>query len=278
MRNVLLSLVVIAALIAGAVGGTLATWSDSETSHGNVIETGSVDLLVNDADDLPWGTGVPAKVNITCVMPCKWYGPFEVKLWHAGQCTENASAYLHVKNITCYNIPAKEGSGYDDPPDRPAGEDYVPLGRDGNPCLSKPEPELVAEYGGIVTCGKWTDGIGPEGDECSMGTHTELVICNNPVKPGDPDADVLLRDKLIKWDCKEIYLFDLEPCTPRTIYIWIHLQQDSEEDYGYDLIPDPGEEGYDELHWMKFNDWPSWALMKDGAVFDMEFDLWLKDC
>jgi hypothetical protein len=29
--------------------------------------------------------------------------------------------------------------------------------------------------------------------------------------------------------------------------------------------------------WAKFNDWPSWALMKDRVEFDMEFDLWLID-
>ena len=93
MRNALLSLVVVAALIAGAVGGTLATWSDSETSHGNVISTGSLDLKVNRADDAPWGDGVGQVINISCVTPCHWYGPFVVELWHAGQCTENASLF-----------------------------------------------------------------------------------------------------------------------------------------------------------------------------------------
>jgi predicted ribosomally synthesized peptide with SipW-like signal peptide len=279
MRNTLLSLVVVAALIAGAVGGTLATWSDSETSYDNQIHTGSVDLLVNGADDLPWGTGVPSKVNITCMAPCKWYGPFEVVLWNAGQCEDNSSAYIHVKNITCFNIPPKPGSGYDDPPDRPAGEDYVPLGKDGNPCLGKTEPELVAEYGGIVCCGKEVKGIGPEGDECSMGTHVMMVISNNATAPPPEQSadDIIAQDKLGKWDCKEIYLFDLEPCVPRTIYLWFHLQQDDEDAYD-DVIPDPGEPGYDEMLWMKFNDWPSWALMKDGVKFDIEFDLVLWDC
>jgi hypothetical protein len=31
------------------------------------------------------------------------------------------------------------------------------------------------------------------------------------------------------------------------------------------------------LYWQKFNDWPSWAMMKDRADFDLEFDLWLVD-
>jgi predicted ribosomally synthesized peptide with SipW-like signal peptide len=289
MRNVLLSLVVVAALIAGAVGGALATWSDSETSEGNYVETGSVDLKVNGADDLPWGTGVPVKVNATCVTPCMWYGPYEVELWNAGQCEFNSSAYMHVKNVTCWNIPPKVhpetgcSTGYEDPPNEPPGADYVP-----QPSLLKPEPELVAEYGGKVNC-VWVPGIGPEGDDCSLKSNVLLAVTTNRTPPMLGAPNTIKMEEIGKWECKEIYLFDLAPCQPKTIYVWVKLDQKSEEDYLLDLInPDPwdaefptaGTPEYTDamMHWLKFNDWPSWALMKDKVTFDIEFDLVLWPC
>jgi len=39
MKSIVLSVVVISALLVGGIGGTLATWSDSETSEDNYIET-----------------------------------------------------------------------------------------------------------------------------------------------------------------------------------------------------------------------------------------------
>lgn len=275
MKSIFLSVVIICALAIAGIGGTFATWADSETSFDNYIETGSVDLLVNGADDEPWGEGVEAKVEITCMIPCKWYGPYEVTLWNAGECELDSEAYIHIKNIECSNIDPKDGSGYEATYGTNAGD-------------LKPEPELVAEGGGNVNS-VWVDGIGEEGDDCSMGTHVDIVITNTTTSPkDDPSADnVLLRDKLGKWECKEIYLFDLSPCEPRTIYLWFHLQQFSEDLLGLpdlivhpnDMIPVPTGEAYDAalMEWKKFNDWPSWSMMKDRVDFDMEFDLWLVD-
>jgi predicted ribosomally synthesized peptide with SipW-like signal peptide len=286
MRNIILSLVMVAALVAAGVGGTLATWSDSETSEGNRITTGSLDLKVNGKDDQPWGTGVGPKVTIDCMIPCKWYGPFEVELWNAGICEFPSKAFIHIKNLVCSNALPKvdedgNTTGYRDPStNQPWSGDL------------KPEPELVAEYRGKVNC-VFVDGIGVEGDDCSMGTHVEMVITTTTVNPKTNNfADILVnpdgykcRDKLGKWECKEIYLFDLEPCQPRTIYLWFHLQQEDEEAYGLDYIDDPMEDFFPDdddweakyLHWLKFNDWPSWAMMRDQVIFNMEFDLWLVD-
>ena len=101
-----ISLLVIGALLVAGMGGTLATWSDSETSEGNYIETGSVDLLVAkcDADwatpgafkdDTPYGVGLDpcfdtslAPGNYTCYS----------LLWNAG-CID-AKAYLHIKTVS----------------------------------------------------------------------------------------------------------------------------------------------------------------------------------
>jgi len=277
MRNIFLTLVVVCALVITGIGGTLASWSDSETSADNSVITGSLDLKVNGADDEPWGDGVPVKVDVECVIPMKFYGPYEVELWNAGQCTFPSHAYIHLKAYECSNVepkvnpldPAEGGSDM-----WPRGETTGYAAPDGSGL--KPEPELVAEYGGKVDCFT-VPGIGPEGDECSMGSHVELIATATPLAPNDPDAEILYRDLIGKWLCKEIYLFDLMPCQPKTIYLWIYLRQDSEETYGFDFVADPGEVGYDELHWKKFNDWPSAALMKDRVLFDLEFDLWLED-
>lgn len=286
MRNVVLSIVVVAALVTAGIGGTFATWSDSEVSEDNFVATGSLDLKVNGADDEPWGTGVPVKVAVECVIPQKFYGPYEIELWNAGQCDFPSHAYIHLKDYVCSNICPKVNP-YPD-----GGSPYWPPGETtGYPAPDgsglKPEPELVAEYGGKVNC-VTVPGIGPEGDECSMGSHVELIVTGTPLPPNDDNAEVLIRDLLGKWYCKELYLFDLMPCEPRTIYIWVYLRQDSEEDYGYNYFLTPEELDIDPathpdeyaaalLHWKKFNDWPSAALMKDKVVFDLEFDLWLED-
>ena len=300
MKSIFLSVVIICALAISGIGGTLATWSDSEVSFDNYVSTGSLDLKVNGEDDIgphpdnpQWGNGVPAKVELEDMIPCKWYGPFEVELWNASQYEDNANtfahAFIHLKDIVCSNVLPKEDpdtgltTGYPDP------STGMPWSGD-----LKPEPELVAEYGGKVDC-TYVPGIGVTGDDCSVGSHVEMVITNSTVDPSTnnfadiliaPDGVTKMRNKLGKWECKEIWLFDLKPCQPRTIYLWFHLQQESEEDFGFNFFKTPEELGLDPgtpewdaayLHWQKFNDWPSWAMMKDRADFDLEFDLWLVD-
>jgi predicted ribosomally synthesized peptide with SipW-like signal peptide len=236
MKSIFLSVVIICALAISGIGGTLATWSDSEVSFDNYVSTGSLDLKVNGEDDIGphpdramWGNGVPAKVELYDMIPCKWYGPFEVELWNAGQYEDNentfAHAFIHLKNIVCSNVLPKvdangDTTGYPDPStNQPWSGDL------------KPEPELVAEYGGKVDC-IYVPGVGVEGDDCSVGTHVEMVITTTDVDPTTNDFDDILvnpdgyvmRDKLGKWECKEIWLFDLVPCNARTIYLWFHLQ------------------------------------------------------
>jgi predicted ribosomally synthesized peptide with SipW-like signal peptide len=263
MKSIFLSVVVISALLVGGIGGTLATWSDSETSEDNYIETGSVDLKVNDCDDEPWGTGVLAKIDVNCVIPCKIYGPFPVDVWNAGQCTEPSELYIHLKDYCCDNAPPKPGSGYPDPL---------------QPAVMKPEPELVAEYGGKVNCTE-VPGVGIMGDNSTLAEHIYVWIIKedpNPPDTCDPAA-ILWEGKMDGLICNEVYLCDLEPCNEQRLYFWIHLQQPSEEDFGLNFIPNDGEPGYDPMTHAKFNDWPSWALMKDATSFDTEFDLWLVD-
>lgn len=253
--KVLLTALVLSCLAIAGIGGTFATWSDSETSMDNYMETGSVDLMVNYADDEPWGTGVPTKVNIECMIPCKIYGPYPVDLWNAGQCEYPSELYLHIKDVCCSNVPAKEGSGYPNPYDG----------------VVSPEPELVAQYGGKVDCVE-VPGVGVIGEDCSLLEHIYMWVI-------DEEGDIVWEGKMDEAVCKEIYIFDLWPCEPRQLSFWFHLQQPAEEDFidpqtgePMDFIPNDGS-----MHWAKFNDWPSWALMKDLVTFNMEFDLWLVD-
>jgi predicted ribosomally synthesized peptide with SipW-like signal peptide len=277
-RIIILAVVVqVVVLSLAGMGGVFATWSDSETSEDNMIETGSVDLKVNGADDLPWGSGVPSKVNIECMIPGKLYGPYEVELWHAGQCTQDASAYIHFKDFDCGNVLPKVNPI--DPAD--GGSDYWPRGETtGYPDPSvgfpysgdlKPEPELVAEYGGKVDCTE-VPGVGALGDGCTMEEHVVVTVI-------DADTGNVIIDEtpLIDLDCQEFYLFEMEPCVARHLHLWFKLLQPAEEDFGLNLIPNPGEDGYDPMQYAKFNDWPSWALMKDYVSFSMEFDLVLWD-
>ena len=104
-----MSLVLVGSLVLAGVGGTFATWSDSETMIGNYIKTGSVDLLVAkcDADwqnpgtfkdDLPWGVGLDPCFNITSGSGN--YSCYSL-LWNAG-CID-AVAYLDIKNVSDSN-------------------------------------------------------------------------------------------------------------------------------------------------------------------------------
>jgi predicted ribosomally synthesized peptide with SipW-like signal peptide len=280
-KSIILAAVVVVALVIAGTGGVFATWSDSEVSEDNFVVTGALDLKVNGADDAPWGQGVPSKVFIDHMVPCKWYGPFEVELWNAGICDFPSATFIHFKDYECFNVPPKVNP-YPD-----GGSAFWPAGEStGYLCPVtgdlKPEPELVAEFGGKVDC-TWVDGVGgPLGDTCSMLAALEIIVT-------DEAGDIIIGPALLgDLYCQEIYLFDLVPCEARTIYLWFHLYQFTEEDFGYNYFLTPEELGIDPatdpiayeaalMHWIKFNDWPSWAYMKDAVSFNMEFDVLLID-
>jgi predicted ribosomally synthesized peptide with SipW-like signal peptide len=238
MRNVFLSLVVVAVLVAGAAGGTLAGWSDSEISYDNYVETGSLDLKVNGQDDLPWGSGVPAKVNCECIVPCCYNCWSEViDVWNAGQCCPG-EVFIHFKEFCCTDVPP-EKNGYPSP-------------TSGILC---PEPELVAQFGGLVDQ-IWVDGIGDI--DCFLSQHLDVTIYEVDCGTGDIGAVILGPVKIAELESLQLSLGILEPCEPLCIIMQFHLQQ----------IEDPDWPGHP-----KFKDWPSNALMKDAMMFNIEFDL-----
>ena len=142
MKSIFLSVVVIAALAVAGIGGTLAGWSDTEESFDNYITTGSLDLKVQRTDDKPWGDGIPVVTAFTDIVPSYIYKT-NIIVANYGQgnppppstATLSAPLYIMFKDFACSNVDPTCGTGYEWP---------------ATSNLWKPEPELVAEYGGVL--------------------------------------------------------------------------------------------------------------------------------
>ncbi len=72
MRKILISLTVIGIVSAIAIGRTVAYFSDTETSSGNTITAGVLDLKIRDQDE-PYRDGVTATWTATDVKPGNEY-------------------------------------------------------------------------------------------------------------------------------------------------------------------------------------------------------------
>lgn len=95
MKNLVLSLMVLLVVIgvtAPMVGDTFASFSDIETSEGNYIETGDLDLKVDGKDD--WQVDTCFEIDDGEI--CTQY-ECTVPLWNAG--SVDGTAYLHIKNL-----------------------------------------------------------------------------------------------------------------------------------------------------------------------------------
>lgn len=258
MKSIFLSVVIICALAVAGVGGTLAGFSDSEISQDNVITTGSIDLKVNGQDDPPWGAGVPVKVNIDHMTPSKWYH-FDIEVRNDGQCEIDPDLYIHFKDFRCVNVNPLH-DGYDDPfGPFPLPDSYTPLGDEGN---LKPEPELVAEYGGLVGQ-RYVDGVGRHGDNCTLSTAIDVIVSY--------DGGEVWHGKMVDLNSVQLYLGKLEMSgVTHWVNLAFHLQQEE------DLINYwPDKHNPDDMGPVldKFLYWPTNALMKDRIMFDIEFDL-----
>jgi hypothetical protein len=111
----MLAILVIIAVAMPLVGGTFATWSDSEIMMDNYLKTGSIDLLVARCDtdwqnpgpfleDTPWGTGLESCFSIPKIELDKTY-PCYLVLWNAG-CNDSV-AYLHIKTQADSSLAAR---------------------------------------------------------------------------------------------------------------------------------------------------------------------------
>ena len=168
MRNILLSLVMVAVLVAAGVGGTLASMSDTEMAIDNTFSTGSLDLLIWDStdnawdQDAPYGNGVSNEVNITDAIPdVEYWDIITVGNFGDGVCGD---LYLHIKNVSCSNVTSshEESRIVDD-----YGDESVEY---------KPEPEMVEERGGFLDQVAITALGWEPGDDCCMIGHTQVAI------------------------------------------------------------------------------------------------------
>jgi predicted ribosomally synthesized peptide with SipW-like signal peptide len=262
MKNIFLSVVIICALTIAGIGGTLAGFSDSEESFDNYIVTGSLDLKVNGEDDEPWGAGVGAVVELTRVMPDKEY-VVDVVVRNDGEAyepdqetPEPAYLYIHFKEFWCDNVEPIHGGIDASDVDLPDGYEWDDDPDGDGVLLSsalKPEPEMVAEYGGMVGQVE-VAGLHQLGETCNMGDVITVIIDYG----GQQHGPYYLSDI----ECEQIYLGELPPCgTPYTITMKFRMIQVMDEAWETNGIEE------------KFKYWPTNAYMTDALNFGILFEL-----
>ena len=245
MKNVLLSVVVIGALIVAGVGGTLADFSDSEEEMGDTVQAGSLDLLVNGEND-------------PNVLPASIRGMIPDKSYHIEKVIQNVGTidgwlYIHFKNAVCTETNDKDLNG-----DGVIDE------------LDKPEPEIVAEQGGKVG----QQMVAGLGERCDMEKHLSVQIQfgtsgnMTQVDLSDYDKNSDNVTKLDEIECEQVLIGQLPECGAEYLLrIGVILQDVPEEYYGLDYfdVTDP--------HEIKWNWWPTNCYQGDTVTWDILFEL-----
>jgi predicted ribosomally synthesized peptide with SipW-like signal peptide len=258
MRNVFLSVVVICALLVAAIGGTLAGFSDTEASTGNIFEVGNLDLKVSVPFNGPEyeDPDVPPIAQAYLAWPCTSQD-FTFDLHNVSDNPQAAYTYMCIKNLECYEVEtAKHPDG-------------------------RPEPEEVAEGGGWLANYE-TPPMGPWGQDCTLGDFIEIYIeydidgdgalepiLGNPLW-GEPGT-VYLGDLWngVENECCWIPLGTLPGCNDRDGKISLHISNWSEEEWNERFDTDL--DCFDNM--LPFNDWLTNLFMNDGVEFEMVFAL-----
>ncbi len=216
MKNVLLSVVVVAVLVAAGIGGTFAGFVDTEESKGNFVQAGISDLLINGKND----PDVETKLQFDHAVPGK-STDFWVDAFNWGVCT-GGDLYMHFKDVTSVEAGTKRHNNVNyvytgDPSDGGTGD--VPKGyREavgtepiGGGVWSS-EPEKGAEVGGIFIANTMiaTDDPNLLGEDYASGVAVHLdVIVRVPYKGasgtelGNPDTDnsgVVTAAEQLAWE------------------------------------------------------------------------------
>jgi len=287
MKNVFLSVVVVATLVAAGVGGTFAGFVDTEMSEDNFVQAGISDLLVNGKND-PIG----AKLQFIHVAPCKSID-FFVDVYNWGVC-QGGDLWMHFKDIVSEEAGVKNHLGVDyvydgvspgDPVTLNPPPGYRPAVGDEpkGPGVWSSEPEKIAEVGdGWV----WQIYIPPDhpcllGEDYASGIadhldiHVEVCddgldgILDDADDNGDGEISVAertahewvaipsLSGKLVDIECQKNHLGFLPTQARGWIHIDVHLQQIECPDW-----PDP-----------QTRFWPTNALQGDKATWNMLWEL-----
>lgn len=197
------------------IGSTMATWSDSETSMGNTITTGSLDLLVAHCDanweepgpfcdDMPWGIGVDPCFYIQDIMLDTPYHRY-LLLWNAGFI--DGVAYLHMKNVEGEQL--AENTTIE-----------IYFDRDGQPetPLELIETGTIAE----LACNQIELGLLP-GDEANTIHRLELVILSTSAGNGDSlSFDIVFELVQLEMTGPRCAWADTE-CSPNALNMFVEL-------------------------------------------------------
>ena len=255
MRGIFLSVVVICALVAAGIGGTLADFSDSEEEVGDSIQAGSLDLKVNDKD------GKLVGETYVRVAP-EQSMHIEKTIRNVG--TVDGWLYVHITEVR-----TREWN------DKDLNKDTFIDEKD------QPEPEVVAEEGGKHGQ-KMVPGIGPAWD---IDEHIGVEIFYGPTG-NKTKVDLSFYDtngdnvtKMAELECSQLLVGKAVQCGMEYEIEFRFVMQDVDED---DLItdgtltdPGTGHGWFDETdeHEVKWDHWPTNAYMGDEVKFDMLFEL-----
>ena len=295
MKNIFLSVVVVATLIAAGVGGTFAGFVDTEISEGNFIQAGISDLLVNGKND-PIG----AKITFVHATPCKSVD-FWIDLYNWGEC-QGGEIYMHFKDVVSEEAGTKTHLGaeyvYDGvtsgsiTPWVPDGYRIAAAGEPAGAGVWSSEPEKIAEVGGgwvgqvfipidhsLLMGEDYASGIsehldvkvtvpleGDTGDELgNPDTNDDGIVDSTEYdawtdKGNRWETVASLSGKLVDIECKKNFLGFLGTQEMTFVHVDVHLQQ----------IDDPTwpEDADEQLRWWRTN-----GLQGDKATWDMMWEL-----
>jgi hypothetical protein len=288
MRNIVLSIVVIASLVAAGIGSTFADFSDIEISQDNYFKTGSLDLRVSDYLGREYDDpDIPIFWEVSDAWPCCDKSiALDLENWGQGWQGE-PWLYLHFKNFECgWVVPKNTYKWIDCDPDTgecievPAPDPEPAPGTQGTG-LPKPvtEPEYVAECGGIA--GEDADGNPVRvpgvgccfGEDCTLADHIIITISMaGPWPHEDKPAyeDLVANDWTVIWQgpfgdlqCEEFELLQLDNCNGIWLHMSLHMFDIDEDDLGLHYFDEDS----------KWDHWPTNAIQKDAVHFDIAFEL-----
>jgi predicted ribosomally synthesized peptide with SipW-like signal peptide len=297
MKNIWLSVIVVAVLVSAGVGGTFAGFVDTEESKGNYIQAGIMDLLVNGKND-PVGPKLVYTHAVPCVSQDFW-----IDIFNWGEC-QGATAYMHIKNVDSVEWGQKlhdtiryvyketsagvfEYVAFNDPEPQGSG-------------VWSSEPEKISEVGDGMVGQIYIrpDDANLLGEDYASGIadHLDVLVVTYVNAQGflvdiDDDGDGVIQDDEEAAHASELVtifsgkLKDIE-CVKKALgflptqqYGWIHVDVHLQQIEAYETDPDTGEfldPGTPSNHpWPEPQRkwWPTNALQGDYATWDMLFEL-----
>ncbi len=290
MKNVLLSVVVVAVLVAAGIGGTFAGFVDTEVSRDNYLEAGILDLLLSvppnmgvELNDDPATNTVGAVIGVDDFDPAKGSRDFYMDAY--SRSTIKGFLYMHYKDVDSVEAGIKDGKVY-----QRSTNSYVagtPIGAD----FASSEPEWIAEHGGQVgqIIVDTPDIMGEDyasGVSNHLGVITEVPLVGATDVLGNPDTngdDQVSAAEHLAWttngnvwvtiasltgllkdiDSHNDKLGTMLPQTKTFIHISLSMPQILGPALDYDGDSDiDADDGI--LRW-----WPTNAIQGDKATWDM---------